>query len=140
MPNIYDYELFNQHYYQTLPDSNEPSKDDEDGQRLLYTAYAKKTPKEPAVEVHQNFIKAQEDYDTQVNIANNIQSEFTKVENINRFFMGQDDIAEECPANLEGIESATNLYSVYNQDVERKGELVIDGSLYPTGPVKNKCW
>ena len=109
---------------------------DEDAQKLLYTANTDQTPKESPVEVNQNFVMTQEDYDTQVNIVNNIQSEFTKVENINRFFMGQDDIAEECLAHLEGIETATNLYSVYNQDVKQRGELVIDGSLYPTGPVK----
>ena len=112
---------------------------DEDAHRLLYTANTEQTPTVPPVEVNQNFIHVQKNHDTEGNIANNMQSEFTKVENINRFFMGQDDIAEECLANLKGIESATNLYSVYNQDVERKGELVIDGSLYTTVPVKNKC-
>ena len=38
------------------------------------------------------------------------------------------------------MDFAVNFYSIYNQDVERRGELVIDGSLYPTGPVMNKCW
>ena len=57
-----------------------------------------------------------------------------------RFFIQQNDTSEACLANLEGIESATNLFSVYNMDVERKGELAIDGSLCPTGPVKNRTW
>ena len=87
----------------------------------------------------QHFIRAQEVYETLVSIADNIQTEFTIIEGTNRFFINQDD-AEACLGNIEALESASNLYSAYNQDVERKGELVRDGSLYPKGPVKNMPW
>ena len=56
------------------------------------------------------------------------------------FFQGNDDVVDECMASLDSIESAYSVYLVYIQDVERRGEFVIDSALYPTGPVKDKSW
>ena len=63
MPNDDEYELFNSNYYQTLPDSDEPIKDDDETKRLIHTTNSEQTPKHPPVEVHHNSIKAKEDYD-----------------------------------------------------------------------------
>ena len=81
VPNDDEYEMFNQKYYQTLPDSEEPCMDD-DANRLLYTSNTDQTPLVPLFEVNQNFIHVQEDYDTEINIANNIQSEYTKLKTL----------------------------------------------------------
>ena len=60
------------------------------------------------------------------------------MEKIQNYFLGDDEIIENCVGSLESVYAAFSNYSVYNKDIDRRGELVIDGETFPTGPVKNK--
>ena len=92
----------------------------------MYTANSDKTPPtEPPIEVSRHFIRAQEDYSVHTSIANNINSELMGMDGTSRFFIQQNNTSEACLANLEGIESETNLFSVKGCVINEDGLVVL---------------
>ena len=82
------------------------------------------------------FINAQVDDEV---IMYNLEAEADKMEKIQKH-LGDDAIVENCVGSLESVDAAFYNYSIYNQDIHRRGELVLDGEAFTTGPVKNKTW
>ena len=103
----------------------------------MYGASSYPTNDDPLAEATNMFINTHTERDM---IQCNLEAEKDKIDKINVFFQCNDDVVDEFMKSLDSIDSAFSVYSVYNQDVERRGELVIDGALYPTGPVKDKSW
>ena len=49
----------------------------------------------------------------------NLEAEADKMEKIQNYFQGDDNIVENCVGSLESIDAAFSIYSVYNQDIDR---------------------
>ena len=101
--------MFNQVYFQDT--SEDAGQVTESEANVLSSASSDSTPIEPQAEVLNMFINTQTERDI---IECNIDAEQDKMENIYGFSLGKEDLVDECIANLDGIDSAVSLYSVYN--------------------------
>ena len=56
--------------------------------------------------------------------------------------LDEEDIPETCITGLEAVDGLDMIsqFSVYQSDVERKEELVLDGNSIMTGPIKELPW